>query len=186
MLWNITNTTVGITLDVATGTLAYYNGYYTFSRSMILPYNGNYTAQAILYDSSTGSTTLSNTIYFGLNSTSTTLDLGIASSSENGLLGFLNVPELLKTKIPFAYMFQIATALQTAIATTSTSNISTGSFNWKLGNNATTTIDMFSSSTIKYFFTDTYINIFRTLEVATIWFSLGWFLYHDAKRKKLF
>lgn len=187
ILWNIENTTIGMSMNIATSSIALANGQFNFYKNVNLTYNGNYTAQATLYNSSTGSSTLSNTINFGLNSTSTMAELGLtASTTDSFLLGFLNVPELVKTKVPFAYIFQIATALQTAIATTSTSNISTGSFNIKIGNNATTSVDMFSSSTIKYFFTDTYINIFRGLEVASLWVALAWFLYHDAKSKKLF
>lgn len=100
-------------------------------------------------------------------------------------LSFLNVPELLKTKIPFGYIYQINGIIQNAIASSTNTNIGTLSYTIKIGN-ATSTYSIFSSSTIKYFFTQDKITLFRNLEIMFLWFGLAWFLYHDAKNKQLF
>jgi len=174
-----------------------------YSITKFLTDTGTYKVTAYLNDDTgTNTAIVSNTVQFTLSDTTatSTMDFGIvtqedlnfqlelenATSTDNPFTKFFQVPTLMKTKIPFAWLIQVGSSLQTAIATTSTSNIPSGSFNWKLPNQATTTIDMFSSSTIKYFFSDTYITLFRTLESAMIYFGLGWFLYHDAKKRKLF
>ena len=103
------------------------------------------------------------------------------------LLSFLNVPKLMQEKIPFGYIFQIAGIIKTGINSSTTDTLTTGTIHIKLAPNiATTTIDLFSANTIKDFMTQPFINLFRGLEVAFLWFECLWFLYHDAKSRKIF
>jgi len=102
------------------------------------------------------------------------------------LLSFLNVPELLKTKIPFGYIFQIVNTIKTSIQNSTSTGISSGTIYIKLNPNlATTTIDFFSETTIRKYLPQPYINLFRGLEIAFIWFECVWFIYHDAKNRKI-
>lgn len=114
-------------------------------------------------------------------STSTTVD-------QNNFLSFLNVPNLIRTKVPFAYMIQMAQIINNSIASTSTSTIPSGTFSWSLPitANASTTyqIDMFSTSTIGYFLTPSQISIIRGIMAAVVWISLGMYLFHDARDKR--
>ena len=109
--------------------------------------------------------------------------------SDFSLLGFLNIPQLLKTKIPFAYIYQISSTVRSSISSTSADTIPTGSFSWTLPiygrASSTISIDLFSTTTITYFLTPTWVSILRGLMVAVTYFSLGWFIFHEAKHRKL-
>jgi len=111
-------------------------------------------------------------------------------ASTTSLLSFLNVPHLLATRVPFAYIYLVSSAISSSISTTSASVIPSGSFSvhWKVPNFATTTIniDMFSTSTITYFLTPTYLSLLRALMVAVTFYGTGWYLFHRAKDPNLF
>lgn len=110
-------------------------------------------------------------------------------ASSTNFLSFLNIPELLKTKIPFAYIFQISSSVRSSVASSSASTIPSSSFNinFPIPGVATTTltIDLFSTTTITYFLTPTWVNLLRGIMVAVTYFSLGWFLFHEAKKPRL-
>lgn len=108
-------------------------------------------------------------------------------ASSTNLLNFLNVPTMLKTKVPFAYIYQVGTTLTDAISSTSPATIPSGSFDIHLpiGNSSTTiSVNMFSTTTITYFLNPTAIGIIRGLMVAVTYTSLGLFLFHDARDKR--
>lgn len=112
------------------------------------------------------------------------------------MLSFVNVPNLLATKVPFAYIFQVSTVIYNAVnGSTSASAIPSGSFSIKFPvkfgisgvATATTTIkiDMFSTSTIGYFLTPSYVGLLRGLMVAVTYFLTAWYLFHEARNRKL-
>jgi len=121
----------------------------------------------------------------GTNSSwATTTDI----ANGQGFLGYLNIPNLLQTKVPFAYFFQLVDTFENLNDIASTS-IPTGTISWKWasGTPAQTTVDIdfFSPTTIKYYVTPTYLAILRGIMVAVTYFGTAWFLYHEAKKKHL-
>lgn len=137
------------------------------------------TSTQYIFDATTGQLIWNST----MGSTSST------TASDSNFLGFLNVPQLLATKWPFAYIFQISSILISGIASTSAVSIPSSSFSVHLGvaGHASTTlqVDMFSTSTIAYFLTPTATSTLRALMVAVTYFSTLWFLFHEAKHKKM-
>lgn len=118
----------------------------------------------------------------------TTTATNTSGLSQTSLLSFLNVPNLLKTRVPFAYIFQMYSTMMSAIGTTTVaSTIPTGTFTipWRNYTGTTTiSVDMFSTTTITYFLNQTAIDLLRGLMVAVTYFSCGWFLFHDARNRK--
>lgn len=84
---NIISTSYGQTLFIPNIDIVLGNGVYLWNKNINMPYTGNYTVQARLYESSTGSTTLwSNSVSFGLASTTEVLN-GNISTTTVGVLG---------------------------------------------------------------------------------------------------
>lgn len=108
--------------------------------------------------------------------------------SETNLLSFINVPYLLQTRVPFAYFFQIAEVVRVAISSSTiaaTIPSATFSVEFPTGNSTTTIeVDMFSTSTITYFLTPTWVDLLRTLMVAVTFAATGLFFFHEARSKK--
>jgi len=101
------------------------------------------------------------------------------------LLSFLNVPQLLATKIPFAYIFQIADGIKTGISSSTAATIPSGTFTWKGPTGATTTTDFFSTTTIGYYFSPSLISAWRAFELAILYITFGYALYMRAKHKDI-
>jgi len=95
--------------------------------------------------------------------------------SENNLLSFLNIASLLKTKIPFGYVFQVGTILLN-LDTATTYTIPSGTFSFKFGT-ATTSVDMFSTTTITRFMPSGFLTLFRGLLATIEWVGLGFYLW---------
>lgn len=166
-------------------------GYSNYSTSTVLT-QGNFHMWRAYIKNTNGNKIFSswnsfNVVTASASSTSIELQEDLATSTK-GFLQFLNVPELLKTKIPFAYFFQLVSTMQNLNQFASTT-IPIGTFDWKWASGtpaeSTLTIDLFSTSTISTFLTPTLTSILRTLMVVVTYFSTMWFLYHEAKRKHL-
>jgi len=103
-------------------------------------------------------------------------------------LSFLNVPQLLKTKVPFSYIFQIGDAIDAGLSSSTALEIPSGTFEVELplGTHGTTTleVDMFSTTTITYFLNDTAISSLRGLMAAITYIGMGMFIFFDARSKK--
>jgi len=103
-------------------------------------------------------------------------------------LSFLNVPQLLKTKVPFSYIFQIGDAIDSGLSSSTALEIPSGTFEVELplGTHGTTTleVDMFSTTTITYFLNDTAISSLRGLMAAITYIGMGMFIFFDARSKK--
>jgi len=129
-----------------------------------------------------------------IGTTSSYVNSNVGSSSlptVTNFLSFLNVANLLQTKKPFAYIFQVSSLIYLGVSsTTLASTIPSGSFDVEFpgGGTSTTTlhIDMFSTTTISYFLTPSIVSLIKLLMIAVTYFSTGWFLLHDIKRRKLF
>lgn len=120
----------------------------------------------------------SSTPYVGATLGDTTL------ASSTNLLSFLNVPYLLATKVPFGYFFQAKDAIEAGINGSTTASIPNGTFSIKIGH-STTTVDMFSTSTIGYFLTPSMVSLIRGLMVAILYFEFIYLLYRVGKAQHL-
>jgi len=96
------------------------------------------------------------------------------------LLSFLNVPLLLSTKVPFGYFFEAKDAILNSVSGSSTTPIPSGTFSVRLGN-STTTVDMFSTSTVGYFLKPTMVTLLRGLMVAVLYIEFLYLLYLRGK-----
>ncbi len=163
------------------------------------PFTGSGVAPALLTSTTTTTVATSSTIVAGgiNNNPFTGANFGNNSlPTSTDMLSFVNVPNLLATKVPFAYVFQISSVIYNAVnGSTSASAIPSGSFSVKFPvkfgisgvATATTTIkiDMFSTSTIGYFLTPSYVGLLRGLMVAVTYFLTAWYLFHEARNRKL-
>jgi len=100
-------------------------------------------------------------------------------------LQFLNVPTLLQTKVPFAYIFQIAEGIREGASSTNSTAIPSGRFLWAGIGGATSSIDMFSTTTIGYYLSPTLINLWRGFLLVVLYVEFGYALYIRAKSKNL-
>ena len=163
------------------------------------PFTGSGVAPSLLTSTTTATMATSSTIVAGgiNNNPFTGANFGNNSlPTSTDILSFVNVPNLLATKVPFAYIFQVSTVIYNAVnGSTSASAIPSGSFSVKFPvkfgisgvATATTTIkiDMFSTTTIGYFLTPSYVGLLRGLMVAVTYFLTAWYLFHEARNRKL-
>jgi len=167
------------------GINSYSSSEHLFSGHLYLwrPYLGSFTGNPSLYGDyyslDVGFRSGSSTPYTGATvGTSTVPDT-------TSLLSFLNVPQLLRTKIPFAYIYQIATGLSQGFGSSTASSLPTGTISYTIPGRATSSIDLFSTTTIGYFLSPSLIALFRGLQVAILYISFGYALYRIAKSKHL-
>jgi len=104
--------------------------------------------------------------------------------STTNLLSFLNVPQLLSTKVPFGYFFEAKDSIETAISSSTPIPVPSGTFSIRIGD-STTTVDMFSTTTVSYFLSAGTISTLRSLMVAALYIEFLYLLYHRAKSTKL-
>ena len=163
------------------------------------PFTGTGVAPSLLTSTTTTTVATSSTVVAGgiNNNPFTGANFGSTDlPTSTDMLSFVNVPNLLATKVPFAYVFQISSVIYNAVnGSTSASAIPSGSFSVKFPvkfgisgvATATTTIkiDMFSTSTIGYFLTPSYVGLLRGLMVAVTYFLTAWYLFHEARNRKL-
>lgn len=192
ILWNVQNLSLGSTINISSSSIALANGTFNFSKILILPYAGNYSVQTRLYDSTTGSTTNSNTLFFAIASTTPTqVIVDEIMASTTSFLDFLNVPELMREKKPFGYLwyaYDIGTELVDTYAdysTTTTYGVVLD-LNAKWGGQSATTTNMylegFSTSTLTWggLLTDV-VSLLRFIEVILIYSGLGYAIYKYGK-----
>lgn len=169
----------------------------TFDISQSLEFGHQYLWRPVLY-SSTGSSTqiigsyqnffVATSSFDGIEfNPATPMPNFNASStlSNSNILSFLNVPTLLSTKVPFAYIFQIASGIQTGTGSSTAAAIPVGTFTWHNVQGGTTTFDFFSTSTIAVYFTPTLIGYWRAFELVCLTVGFGYALYERAKSKHL-
>jgi hypothetical protein len=122
----------------------------------------------------------------------------VASSSlvsTTNFLSFINVPQLLATRIPFAYIFQIYEDIAGDLTSSTTADQSfpnstfsmqfPTSFNANgLESSTSISINYFSTSTFTEIMSQSTLSVVRELLGAIVWVELGFFLWRDARSKK--
>jgi len=113
---------------------------------------------------------------------------GTSSLPDTGdLLSFLNVPNLLATKVPFAYVFQISQAIYGA-ANSPAADIPLGTISipFPVANQGTTTLtlDLFSTSTIGRFLDSGHIVFLRGFMALITYAETGFVLFLLAKHRR--
>jgi len=168
------------------------SGFSTVSTTTSVTANHFHMWRAYLKDTSTGSYIYSNWNSFevvGSSASSSPLLSGNDyATSTNGFLEFLNVPELLKTKAPFAYLpLMWNTLTQTSGIATSTVATSTMSFVMASSTSfqQTITIDFFSETVFRRFLSQDLINLLRGLLATLIYAGTLWYIYHDLINRKV-
>jgi len=116
------------------------------------------------------------------NFTNSTVGTTTLSLSDN-LLGFLNVPQLLRERFPFALFFQTKEVLDSASSTES-SSIGSISISVHLAPNSTSTYELFSTSTITKYLPPSVLEPLRAIQVAILYFLTLYYFYHEARSKK--
>jgi len=170
------------------------SGYANYSQTYVLNPNHFHLWRAYIKNSSNQSFIYSSwqgLEVVGASASSSPLVLNLdmtQASTSGGFMEFLNVPNLLQTRIPFAYFFQL-TAIMENLDQYSSTTIPSGAFDWKWASGTpaekTIRVDLFSTTTISTFLSPTLTSLLRNLMVAVTYFSTMWFLYHEAKRKHL-
>lgn len=118
------------------------------------------------------------------------------SLNATNFLSFLNVPQLLATRVPFAYIVQIYGALTSALSTASSSGQLFPTTTLNLGfptsfsasgaevGSTSLSINYFSTSTLTEIMGPTVLAVIRTLLGAIVYVELGMWLWRDARSKK--
>jgi len=113
------------------------------------------------------------------------VDPDAVASSTGFFLNFLDVPNLLRTKAPFAYIFQISNLMQTASSVPASTNSSlTLSF---VPSSASTSplgsvlsnVVVFSTSTVSSLIPSSALSALRALQVGTIWLAVGFLMFRE-------
>jgi len=101
-------------------------------------------------------------------------------------LTFLNVPYLLSTRIPFGYLYEAKDDLLSAFSTTSTRASPSIGLSFKLSPNVvTTTVVLFSTTTIRMFMTSDSIANLRGILVIILYAEFIYFMYHLIRKISL-
>lgn len=167
------------------------SGYANFSSSQTLIAGDQYLWHPVMYSSTGSSTSAVSGEYYSLevlySSASSTPFIGatVGTStlpSVTNLLSFLNVPVLLQTKVPFAYIFQISAGIQAGLTSSSTTAIPSSLFFWS-GINGSSTIDMFSTTTIGYYISPALMSLWRAFLLVVLTVEFGYGLYHLARHE---
>jgi len=162
-----------------------------------LSYESTYTFSAALYDSVNDVyTSFSAPVQFALGSSTTppVIDYGYASSTfgtstlvaAGDFLSFLNVPALIRTKIPFTYLWQSYDLItEITQSNVTAASIPVGTITYKLPTQATSTFVAFSTSTITYFLTSDKISLLRTLMAAVLYVATLVSIYHIVRHSHI-
>jgi len=165
------------------------SGVNSLSKSRQLVEGHLYLWQPVMFLSSGSSTPLRGDIYslnilYAAGSSTPFVGATIGTSTlpdVTNLLSFLNVPMLLQTKVPFGYLFEVKDAILSAINGSSSTAIPSGTFSVRIGGNASTSVDMFSTTTIGYYLSPSLIAILRGLMVVVLYAEFAYLLYNRAK-----
>lgn len=108
------------------------------------------------------------------------------SSTTPSFFDFVNVPELLRSRVPFSYLFSGIALLGTIDEIPASSNsalvmtfVPPSASTTPLGI-ALTNVEMFSTSTITELMGSNVLNSFSNLMAWVMWLSMFWFFFHQA------
>jgi len=105
-----------------------------------------------------------------------------------GFLQFLDVPELLKTKAPFAYLpylWGIVTNANTNATTSMATSTLVFTFASGTPQQQIISVDMFSENVFRKYLSQSIIDILRNLMKYALYAGLLLFIYHDLKNRKV-
>jgi len=101
-------------------------------------------------------------------------------------LSFLNVPQLLATKVPFGYFFQARNAITRGVTSTSSEPFPGLTITYMTANGGTTSQDMFSRATIDTYYPEATRNLLRQVMVAILYTTFAYALYRIGKSQHIF
>jgi len=172
-------------------------GSHTLTSTSTVLKNGLYTLSAIFNNSpnvyvATSSQFIITATSFPQNSLNSyfygsTFGTNTPSLTTN-LLSFINVPQLLSTRVPFAYLFQFGSIVSAAVSSSSVaSELPSSDFTIVIASGTRPTVvnvDLFSTTTITHYLPAPVVAPIRTLLAGITYFMMALFLFHDARSKK--
>jgi len=109
-------------------------------------------------------------------------DTNSTTSAQTGLMAFFNLPALMASRVPFGYLWDIRDLFNNA--TTTTNSFSAVYFDFGATSLSSSTkailpsrLEVFSTTSVRYFLPDALFLPFYALSTAAIWFSLGGYLF---------
>jgi len=110
-----------------------------------------------------------------------TLDPSAVATSSSFFFSFLNVPALLRTKVPTAYVYDIVTLVK-GLDSSSTSSLGSVSFDFAVIGSGTPlslggTVTLFSTSTVSQLFPSGLLSVLRFLMVSVIYVSGAMYVF---------
>ena len=104
--------------------------------------------------------------------------------SPQSINNFTQLASTTKTKLPFAYFFQIKTLLNGISSTTASTTLPV--MTWTLGTSTSpfkpTSVVMFSPQTLRTFVPDSVSATIRVVTTAGLWIEFLWYLWHRSRR----
>jgi len=166
------------------------SGNNTFRQSYTLQEGNSYSWRPLLVGSSTsvyGNINLFSVVSNPYPNTPLVDNFSTSTATSTTPSIYLNIVSLIQNKHPIAYIPQVISILRDNATLTGTSSFPTLQFdftNSRLGSTTLnlTTVDMFSTTTITYFFGSTQIQLFKTLVTAVVWVGVVLFLIRDIRR----
>lgn len=166
------------------------SGFNTFRKSVSLLSGHQYLWKPVLSNASStisGNVNIFNVVSNPFPYSPLEQPLATSTATSSTPLQFLNLVSLVQNKHPIAYIPQTITLLQSQATLTGTSSFPTLQFDFtstRLGSTTLnlTTVDMFSTSTITYFFGATQIALFKQVITAVVWVGVVLFLIRDIRR----
>jgi len=188
------------TVHTVVGSVATSTGYHTVTTQIPLLSNGFYSGMMqiwignVFWFSTTtrfvaGTSTLTQEQQDNFYDTGSPFTSATSTPLDStNFLSFLNVPELLKTRVPYAYIYQFASALINAAgSSTIASTIPSSQFDITIGTGTyatTVPVVLFSTSTITHYINPTVMALFRGIMVAVTYLSFIFFVFHNARSKE--
>lgn len=107
------------------------------------------------------------------------------STLQSSIWGFLSVPQLLQSKLPFAYFFQVADLLN-ELQATSTAAVEPVIFDYESLDISTTTKnslpaqwEAFSTTTVTQYIPEVVLDTWRLLMSSVLWFGFAMYVYYS-------
>jgi len=186
LIFEIRDLSVGQNLVPLVSNTITQNSWSTFTATTTLTTDHQYFWRPVMTNTTTGFQVEGkwNLLYIINNTNGQTFDPSlVATTTPSAFSDFLNIGNLLSTKIPFAYVYQIGTLLLDLANSTTTAVAPIGQIPINLGH-GTSTLTVFSTSTVTYFFSDSQISLLRGIMVLILYVGSGlliWRMIHNIK-----
>jgi len=121
-----------------------------------------------------------------VNTSYTQADQGYSQTATTTSFGqFLNLPYLLQTRAPFAYFFQVSSILKNLQNTSAYSTTTVGAFSWYLPGYGTSTVDLFSPTTVNTLLPSGIRDFWRGIMVAVTYMMCAFYLFRRSANIRL-